>query len=85
MEPIIAGILVILVALTFLMLRHDIRTLHADVRTLKGQQSIGALTSEGESRRVGQIPHDERTATEQRHLDAAAAKEAPQGVAKEPE
>ncbi len=50
-----------------------------EVKTLRGQQTIGAITAGDESRRVESMPRDTRTPTEQRHLDSEALKEAPQG------
>ncbi len=50
-----------------------------EVKTLRGQQTIGMITAGDESRRVESMPRDIRTPTEQRHLDSEALKEAPQG------
>jgi hypothetical protein len=48
-----------------------------EVSTLKDQATIGALASEGETRRVGNIPRGDRTTQEQHHLDVAALEDAP--------
>lgn len=54
-----------------------IEDMHRDVRTLTGQQTIGLLASEGETRRIEAIAEDQRSAVEQRHADIAALRDAP--------
>lgn len=39
----------------------------------------GKVIGDGETRRVEDIPHDERTAAEQHHLDSAPEPDPPQG------
>lgn len=39
----------------------------------------GQLMANAETRRIEQIPHDDRSPTEQRHVDEAPDPEAPQG------
>lgn len=80
MEAIVSvAVLAVLGAFAVWLMVRRIEAAHADVRTLKGQQTIGTITSEGESRRIELIPPGERTAKEQRHLDRAALKDAPLG------
>lgn len=52
---------------------------YEEVKTMRGQQTIGTITAGDESRRVGSMARELRTPTEQRHLDSEALKEAPQG------
>jgi len=80
MEAIAAGVVIVFVigVATWFLYRH-IEAIHGDVRTLKDQASLGMLASQDESRRIEELPYGERTPTEQRHLDSAAIKEAPQG------
>lgn len=40
---------------------------------------LGTLGADNETRRIEDKPHDERTATEQHHLDTAPPQERPQG------
>lgn len=54
---------------------HEVRD---EVRTYN-EKTTGQLAAEGETRRVEGIPHDERTAVEQRHVDEAPPVEPPQG------
>jgi hypothetical protein len=51
---------------------------HAQVVTLN-ESTLGELAASAETRRVEQMPHDDRTAQEQRHVDAAPEPEPPQG------
>lgn len=56
----------------------QVESVHAEVRTLN-EGTVGSFANEGETRRIEEIPHDERTATEQRHVDQAPPTETPQG------
>jgi len=49
-----------------------------EVRTYN-ETTTGGLAAQAETRRVEAMPHDERTAKEQRHLDEAPPDEPPQG------
>lgn len=55
-----------------------IRDTHRQVVTLN-ESTIGELAAAGETRRAEDIPHDERTAMEQRHIDSAPVVGAAQG------
>lgn len=48
------------------------------IDTLNDKQP-GQLLAETETRRIEEIPHDERTASEQHHLDTAPLPDPPQG------
>lgn len=51
---------------------------HQEVRTMN-EGTLGSFAAEDETRRIEQIPHDARTATEQRHIDQAPEPEPPIG------
>lgn len=51
---------------------------HHQVVTLN-EKPLGQLAAEGETRRIEDIPHDDRTAVEQRHIDDSPAPDPPQG------
>jgi hypothetical protein len=51
---------------------------HDQIVTMNGG-TVGSFASDEETRRVEAIPHDERTATEQRHIDQAPTREPPIG------
>lgn len=52
-------------------IRHELITLN--------EGTVGSFAADAETRRVEEIPHDERTPTEQRHVDSAPDPEEPQG------
>lgn len=54
------------------------RDTHRQVLTMN-EGTIGSFAAENETRRIEEIAHDERTATEQRHVDQAPEVEPPQG------
>lgn len=70
------GTFLIAVGTTINMIR--IGRVHDEVKTLN-ESTIGQLAAAGETARVEDIPHDKRTAQEQRHLDTAPIPEPPQG------
>jgi hypothetical protein len=55
-----------------------VNRVHDEVKTLN-ESTIGQLAAAVETRRTGAIPHDDRTAQEQRHLDEAPPPDPPQG------
>ncbi len=71
---IVGDLLLLLISVLILV---AVLRINREVKTLKDQATLGILASEGETRRVEQIDRGERTTQEQRHLDSAALKEAP--------
>lgn len=60
----------------------DARTVIDDTHTqvvTMNESTAGQLLADGETRRIEGIPHDERTAKEQRHVDDAPEPDPPQG------
>lgn len=55
-----------------------VNRVHREVRT-GNELRMGELEAARETRRVEEIPHDERTAQEQRHIDTAPEPGPPQG------
>lgn len=55
-----------------------VNRVHREVRT-GNELRIGELAAAAETERVEKIPHDERTAQEQRHIDTAPEPGPPQG------
>jgi hypothetical protein len=53
-------------------------SVHSELKTLN-EGTVGTFTADNETRRIELTPHDERTPTEQRHLDTAPPAEPPQG------
>lgn len=51
---------------------------HKEVRTLN-EGTIGSFAAEDETRRIEALPRDQRSPTEQRHIDQAPPQEPPQG------
>jgi len=51
---------------------------HAQVVTMN-EGTLGSFAADDETRRIEAIPHDQRTAQEQRHVDSAPEPDAPQG------
>lgn len=55
-----------------------VNRVHQEVKTFN-EKSLGQLGAEGETRRAEAIPHDQRTAPEQRHIDESPLPDPPQG------
>lgn len=51
---------------------------HKELQTLN-EGTVGSFAADAETRRAEAIPHDDRTPTEQRHIDQAPMPEPPQG------
>lgn len=51
---------------------------HHELKTLN-EGTVGSFAAENETRRIEAIPHDERTATEERHMASAPPPEPPVG------
>ncbi len=68
------GIFIASVVGTFITYRSSVvvRDTHRQVVTLN-ESTIGELAAAGETRRAEDIPHDDRTLREQRHIDSAPA------------
>lgn len=58
-----------------------VQKVHKEVRT-GNELKAGELDAAAETRRVEAIPHDKRTAQEQRHVDTAPEPGPPQGPAR---
>lgn len=68
----------VVIAIEHTLTRRSVRVVDGKVDTLN-ESTLGQLAAERETRRVEDIPHDDRTAQEQRHVDTAPEKEPPQG------
>lgn len=62
-------------------LSRKVDAVHKEVKTYN-EGTVGMNSAAAETRRIEEIPHDERTATEQHHVDVAPPLEPPQGPAR---